>query len=144
MDTENTNSGNTARGEFHFTSPLYTERAMDDVWERPDMCCFLVQYCSIKPACVLSRNTLNIWQHPCTQYRLNYLYPITKLFIILRCGIPLFLKHVTKQYNQSMHSFNVTTVDCSYMFRVLQSSYQQAVHQKQNNFYTCGTLLTPF
>ena len=138
MDTENTTSGNRARCEFHFTSPQYTERAMADVWERQDICCFLVERCSIKPAYVLSRITLNICQHPWAQYRLNYLHPITKLFTILRRGIPLFLKHITKQYNPSMHNFNVTTVECSYIIRLLQSYYHQAAYQKKNNFYTSG------
>jgi hypothetical protein len=31
------NSGNGARGESHFKLPLYTEWAMDDVWERQDV-----------------------------------------------------------------------------------------------------------
>ena len=67
MDTENTNSvteqavRNRAGGEFYFTSPQYREWAMDNVSERPGICCVLVKYCSIQPTyCVLSRTTLHI------------------------------------------------------------------------------------
>jgi hypothetical protein len=37
-----------------------------------------------------------------------------------------------------MHNFNITAVDCSYMFRLLQSYCHQTVYQKQNNLYTSG------
>ena len=35
-----------------------------------------------------------------------------------------------KEYNPSLHNFNLAIVDCSYMFRLLQSNHHQAVYQK--------------
>ena len=43
--------------------------------------------------------------------------------------LSVFLKYVVKERNQSMYNFNVATADCSYMFRLLQSSHHQAVYQ---------------
>ena len=52
-------------------------------------------------------------------------------FIILQCGIPsLFLKCIIKEYNLLVNNFKVEIVDCSYMFRLLQSNHHQAVYQK--------------
>jgi hypothetical protein len=36
-----------------------------------------------------------------------------------------------KLYYPSMYNFNVTIVDCSYMFRFLHSTHHQAVYQKR-------------
>jgi len=52
-------------------------------------------------------------------------------FIILRRGIPVvFPKYITKDYNLSMHNFNVVTVDCSYMFQSLQSTHRQVASKR--------------
>ena len=34
-----------------------------------------------------------------------------------------------KEYNASMHNFNVAIVGCSYMFRLLKCNHHQAVYQ---------------
>jgi len=47
-------------------------------------------------------------------------------FIILRRGIPVvFPKYIIKEYNPSTHNFNVVTVECSYIFQLLQSAQHQ-------------------
>jgi hypothetical protein len=38
--------------------------------------------------------------------------------------------YVIKEYNPSIHTFNVTIEDCSYMFRLLQTNDHQAVYEK--------------
>jgi len=44
----------------------------------------------------------------------------------LSYGIPIvFLKYIIKEYNLSMHNFNVTVVHCSYMFQLLYSNHHQ-------------------
>jgi hypothetical protein len=44
----------------------------------------------------------------------------------LSYGILLvFLKYTIKEYNLSMHKFNVAVVDCSYMFQLLYSNHHQ-------------------
>jgi hypothetical protein len=54
-------------------------------------------------------------------------YPYAHKFIVLRCGIPfVFLKYTIKEYNPSMHKFNVAIVDCSYSF----GYHHQAAYQK--------------
>jgi len=40
------------------------------------------------------------------------------------------LCYILKEYNPSMHNFNVAVVDCSCMFRLLQSNHHQTVYQK--------------
>jgi hypothetical protein len=42
----------------------------------------------------------------------------------------MFLKYIVREYNPSMRSFNVVTVERSYMFRLLQSNHHQAAYQK--------------
>jgi len=37
---------------------------------------------------------------------------------------------VVKEFNPSIHNFNVEVVDCSYMFRVLQNNHHQFVYEK--------------
>ena len=47
------------------------------------------------------------------------------------CDITVaFLKYIIKEYGPAMHTFTVSTVDCSYMFRLLQSNHYQTVYQK--------------
>jgi hypothetical protein len=45
-------------------------------------------------------------------------------FVISRCDILIvFLKDVIKEYNLSLHNFNVVIVDCSNMLWLLQSFF---------------------
>jgi hypothetical protein len=37
------------------------------------------------------------------------------------------LVYIIKEYNLSVHNFNVAVVDCSYMFWLLQNNHHQAV-----------------
>jgi len=37
----------------------------------------------------------------------------------------VFLKYTIKEYNLSMHNFNVAVVKCSYMFQLLCSNHHQ-------------------
>ena len=39
------------------------------------------------------------------------------------------LCYMLKEYNPSMHNFNVAIVDCNYMFQQLQSNHHQTVYQ---------------
>jgi len=34
-----------------------------------------------------------------------------------------------KEYNPSMHNFNVAIVDCRYLFRLLENNHHQTVYQ---------------
>jgi hypothetical protein len=42
----------------------------------------------------------------------------------------MYKKYTIREYNPSMHNFNVGSVDYSYMFQLLQSNYNQAAYQK--------------
>jgi hypothetical protein len=47
------------------------------------------------------------------------------------------------EYNPSVHNFSEAIVDCSYMFRLLQSDHHQAVYQKYKKI-SSGTYMSSY
>jgi hypothetical protein len=64
------------------------------------------------------------------------------LTVILKRGISfVFLKYVIQEYNPSMRSLNITVVERSYMFRLLQSNRYQAVCFGVHEIFNCNVQL---
>jgi hypothetical protein len=64
------------------------------------------------------------------------------LTVILRRGISVvFPKCIIQEYNPSMRKFNIAVVECSYLFRLIQSNRYQAVRFGVDETCSCNVEL---